>query len=283
MTRLGEALAAGQRRLAAAGIAEPQLEAALLLADALGKPRAFLIAYPELPLAPAALTGFEERLQRRCGGEPIAYIRGRQAFWSLELQVSPATLIPRPETELLVEIALATLPADPPLRVADLGTGCGAIALALAGERPHWHITAIDASEQALAVAEINRDRLRMTQVELRLGSWLRHCPGERFHAILSNPPYVGSADPHLNRGDLRFEPQGALTSGPTGLEAIRDIVRQAPAHLRAGGWLWLEHGWEQGAAVRALLAAAGFTEPRTWQDLSGQDRVSGARYVTSP
>ncbi len=283
MTRLGEALGAGQRRLAGAGIAEPHLEATLLLADALGRPRAFLLAHPELPLAPALLARFEEQIERRWAGEPLAYIRGRQAFWSLELGVSPATLIPRPETELLVEMALAHLPADQPLRIADLGTGCGAIALALASERPRWRITGVDASEQALGVAGINRDRLHLTQVELRLGSWLAPCAGERFHAILGNPPYVASADPHLTQGDLRFEPPDALTPGPTGLEAIREIARQAPAHLLSGGWLWLEHGWYQGAAVRALLGDAGLGQVRTWRDLGGRDRVSGGIWLTCP
>lgn len=283
MTALGEALRAGQRRLAASAIGEPQLEAALLLADALGTSRAYLVAHPEHPLAPAELAGFEERLARRCQGEPLAYIRGRQGFWSLELRVSPATLIPRPETELLVEIALTELPAGQALRVADLGTGCGAIALALAIERPLWRITAVDTSPEALGMAIINRDRLHATQVDLRLGSWLTPFPETRFDAILSNPPYVARADPHLSRGDLRFEPLAALTPGPSGLEAIRTISIQAPAHLTPGGWLWLEHGWDQGPAVRALLTGAGLAEVRTWRDLSGQERVSGGRYITGP
>lgn len=283
MITLGEALREGRSRLAATGIAEPQLEASLLLADALGQSRTYLFAHPELPLAQGVVAHFEARLARRCQGEPVAYIRGCQAFWSLELLVSPATLIPRPETELLVEIALTELPAGQDLRVVDLGTGCGAIALALAKERPGWRIAAVDASPEALALARLNRDRLHLTQVDLYLGGWLSPFPDIRFEAILSNPPYVASTDPHLERGDLRFEPQVALTPGPTGLEAIERIIAQAPAHLTQGGWLWLEHGWEQGPAVRALLEASGLAEVHTWRDFSGQDRVSGGRQIMAP
>ncbi len=276
MTDIRRALEEGDRRLAAAGSDEPRREAEILLAEVLGRPRAYLFAHPDLTLSEATLAAFEGLLERRSAGEPIAYIRGRQAFWSLELRVTPATLIPRPETELLVEIALAELPAAEPLRVADLGTGCGAIALALASERPRWRLWGVDASAEALAVAEQNRQRLRIANLDLRLGIWLDPLAGMQFDAILSNPPYVPSADPHLGRGDLRFEPREALVSGADGLDAIRAIAARAPAQLVPGGEIWIEHGWQQGPAVREVLQRAGLIGARTWSDLGGQERVTG-------
>src|SRR5690606_41469022 len=216
---------------------------------------------------------------RRVAGEPVAYLTGRRGFRHLELQVTPDTLVPRPETELLVELALERLPTDRELRIADLGTGSGAIALALASERPRASVVATDASAAALAVARANADALGIANVEFREGDWFDAVRGERFDLVASNPPYIAEGDPHLQAGDLRFEPAMALSSGSDGLDAIRRIVAGAPAHLQPGGGLLLEHGWEQGAAVRALLSAAGFHAVATARDLEQRDRITYGRY----
>lgn len=249
-----------------------------LLAEALGRSRSWLYAHPEAPVPASARARFEALLARRQAGEPVAYLLGRRGFWSLDLEVGPATLIPRPETECLVELALARLPAGSPLRLADLGTGSGAIALALATERPLARIVATDASPEALAVARRNAERLGLRGVEFRQGDWLAALGDGSFDMIVSNPPYIAAGDPHLAQGDLRFEPAAALASGEDGLEAIRVIVRDARRHLCPGGWLLLEHGWEQGAAVRALLAQAGLVEVDTARDLEGRERASLGR-----
>lgn len=275
---MSEATVAGLLRIQAAGI-DP-VDGELLLAEALGHSRSWLYAHPEAPVPAPARARFEALLARRQAGEPVAYLLGRQGFWSLELEVGPATLIPRPETECLVELALARLPAGQPLRVADLGTGSGAIALALARERPQARIVATDASAEALMVARRNAARLGLGRVEFREGDWLAPLAEELFDLIASNPPYIEQDDPHLAQGDLRFEPPAALASGVDGLDAIRVIVRDAGRHLHAGGWLLLEHGWRQGAAVRALLDAAGFSEVATERDLEGRDRVSLGRWA---
>lgn len=273
---MSEVTVAGLLRIQATGI-DP-VDGELLLAEALGRSRSWLYAHPEAAVPAPARARFEALLARRQAGEPVAYLLGRQGFWSLELEVSPATLIPRPETELLVELALARLPAGQPLRVADLGTGSGAIALALARERPQARIVATDASLEALAVARRNAERLGL-RVEFRHGDWLVPLAQERFDLIASNPPYIEQDDPHLAQGDLRFEPPAALASGADGLDAIRVIVRDAGRHLHPGGWLLLEHGWNQGPAVRVLLEAAGFSEVATERDLEGRDRVSLGRW----
>ncbi|ALN59225.1 N5-glutamine methyltransferase [Lysobacter enzymogenes] len=255
-------------------------EAELLLADALQRSRSWLFAHDDHAPEPEARARFAELLERRAGGEPVAYLLGRRGFWRFDLQVSPATLIPRPETERLVELALERLPPDTESRVADLGTGSGAIALALALERPQAQVLAVDLSEQALAVARANAAELGLANVAFRHGDWFAPLAGERFDLIASNPPYIEAADPHLAQGDLRFEPADALASGADGLDAIRIIARDAPAHLRRGGWLLIEHGWEQGAAVRALLAQAGFAEVATERDWEQRDRVSLGRWA---
>ena len=192
--------------------------------------------------------------------------------------MSPATLIPRPETERLVELALERLPDDRPLRVADLGTGSGAIALALASERPLAQVVATDLSGDALRVAQANAETNRIANVAFRQGSWLAPLAGQRFDLIASNPPYIADGDPHLMQGDLRYEPPAALSSGADGLDAIREIVATAPAYLLPGGWLLLEHGWDQGEAIRALLLAAGFVDVATETDLEQRDRVTLGR-----
>src|SRR6185312_15239860 len=221
---------------------------------------------------------FEALVARRAAGEPVAYLTGRRGFWTLELEVTPATLIPRPETELLVELALERLPRDMACRVADLGTGSGAIALAIASERPQAQVVATDASADALAVARRNAQRQGFGNVRFVQGDWLAPLAGERFALIVSNPPYIEAADPHLARGDLRYEPAAALASGADGLDDIRRIIADAPAHLEAGGWLLFEHGWNQGDAARALLREAGYAQVFTAQDLEARDRVSGGK-----
>ena len=253
-------------------------DAQLLLAHALGKGRSWLFGHADDPVGEEDTTRFDALCARRQAGEPVAYLTGLQGFWTLDLAVSPATLIPRPETELLVELALARLPAGAASRIADLGTGSGAIALALAKERPRAVVVATDASAAALEVARRNAPRNRIANVEFREGDWLSPLAGESFDLIASNPPYIAEGDSHLDRGDLRFEPPSALASGPDGLEAIRRIVRDAPSHLAQSGWLLLEHGRDQGAAVRALLAAAGFIEIQTARDLEDRDRVTFGR-----
>ncbi len=263
---------AGAARLC---VDEARREAELLAEFALGADRAWLFAHAEDPVADAARDRFLDLLARRAGGEPLAYILGHVGFWTLDLEVTPDTLIPRPETELLVEAALARLPEGTAPRVADLGTGSGAIALALASERPQARVLATDASAAALDVARRNAARNEIGNVAFRQGDWLEPLAGERFDLIASNPPYVALGDPHLAQGDLRFEPDAALASGADGLDALRTIARDAPAHLLPGGWLLLEHGLDQGEAVRGLLRDAGFHRIETLRDLEDRERVT--------
>ena len=254
------------------------VDAEALLAHALGRDRGWLFAHADDAVAAGHRDRFASLLTRREAGEPVAYLCGRRGFWTLDLTVTPDTLIPRPETELLVELALARLPAGRALRVADLGTGSGAIALALASERPQARVDAVDASPGALAVAQDNARAAGIPNVAFHLGDWFAALPDRRFDLVASNPPYIAEGDPHLARGDLRHEPAMALSSGRDGLDAIRAIVRDAPAHLHPGGWLLLEHGHDQGEPVRALLQAAGFVEVATHRDLEGRDRVGLGR-----
>ena len=264
--------------LASARTAIDAEDAAILLAHALGRSRGWLFAHASDPVDAPAAERFLQLVQARASGEPVAYLVGHQGFWSLELAVSPATLIPRPETERLVELALERLPINTELRIADLGTGSGAIALALARERPAASVVATDASADALQIARANALRNRIGNVEFRHGDWLAPLAGERCALIASNPPYIALGDAHLAQGDLRFEPAMALSSGPDGLDALRTIARDAPACLLPRGWLLLEHGWEQGEAVRALLNAAGFVEIVTARDLEQRERISLGR-----
>lgn len=266
--RIDEALRAARLRI------DPT-DAELLLAHVLGASRTWLFAHARDDLPPEPRARFESLVARRAEGEPVAYLVGRRGFWSLDLQVTPATLIPRPETELLVELALERLPADRMLRVADLGTGSGAIALAIARERPQAKVVATDASADALAIARGNAARHGLDNVVFREGRWFAPLAGERFDLVASNPPYVADGDAHLEQGDLRYEPRSALAAGPDGLDDVRIIVADARGHLAAGGWLLLEHGLDQGDAVRTLLDAAGFTQVATRQDLEGRDRVT--------
>lgn len=249
--------------------------AELLLGHALKRDRAWLFAHARDAMAAAELSAFQNLIARRVAGEPVAYVIGTRGFWTLDLRVTPDTLIPRPETERLVELALERLPVDQPVRVADLGTGTGAIALAIASERPQAQVIATDASQAALAIAQDNAQRNDLARVQFRPGSWLAPLTGERFDVIVSNPPYIASDDAHLQQGDLRYEPASALASGADGLDDLRQIIRAAPRHLLGDGWLLLEHGWDQGEAVRQLLNDAGFIEVATEQDLEQRDRVS--------
>jgi len=256
----------------------PRLDAELLLAAALNKPRSYLRTWPERELEVDQLALFQANLQRRRQGEPVAYILGHQGFWSLELEVAPHTLIPRPDTELLVETALDLLPATP-LLVLDLGTGTGAIALALASERSGWQVTGVDRIEEAVALAERNRQRLGLGNAGFLLSHWFSALAGQRYGLILSNPPYIRADDQHLAQGDVRFEPSSALVAGRDGLDDIRAIIQAAPEYLLAGGWLLLEHGFDQAEDVRGLLADGGFVEVHSRRDLAGLERISLGRF----
>jgi len=253
------------------------LDAQLLLARALGRSRSFLHAEPGAPCPAPAHQAFVAWIARRASGEPLAYITGEREFWSQPLQVTPAVLVPRPETELLVERALALGP-DGPARVLDLGTGSGAVALSLALERPHWQVTATDASPAALAIAAANAHALRVSNCGFVEGSWYEPLKGQLFDLIVSNPPYIAPGDPALTDPALRHEPQSALVSPPDGLAALREIILGATAHLAAGGALALEHGSDQGPAVAEMLVRAGFSHVRCHADLAGHPRISEAR-----
>ncbi len=246
-------------------------EARLLLAHACAWTEARIIGFPETHLGDDVQSKFADFAARRRAGEPIAYIVGYKEFYGLRLAVTPAVLIPRPETELLVDLALEREVAA----VADLGTGSGAIALTIKQHRPAARVVGVEASPAALALARQNADRLKLA-VEWRLGRWLEPLADERFDLVVANPPYVAAGDPHLP--ELRYEPQEALISGPDGLDAIREIVARAPACLNERGWLLLEHGIDQDGAVRRLLLQAGFEEVQSWPDLAGIARVSGGR-----
>lgn len=254
-----------------------RLDAELLLAAALGKSRSYLHTWPERIVSSEAAQVFADFLSRRRTGEPVAYILGQQGFWKLDLEVAPHTLIPRPDTELLVETALELLPATP-ARMLDLGTGTGAIALALASERPAWQVVAVDRIDEAVALAERNRQRLQLNNVHVHTSHWYDALDGEHFDLIISNPPYIRAEDPHLVAGDVRFEPSSALVAGQDGLDDLRVIIAQAPGHLLPGGWLLLEHGYDQAADVRELLSQQGFGDVCSRIDLGGHERISLGR-----
>jgi len=283
MPTIAEAVRHGAAILTAAGLdadgaAAPRFEAELLLCEAAGLNRTSLIAWPERMLTAPQSEHFEALVGRRAAGEPIAYILGRGGFWGLDLVVTPDTLIPRPETELLVEWALEAWPADAPAVCADLGTGSGAIACAIARERPAWTIIALEHSPAALDVAVGNARRLGLNNVVPVRSNWMAAIAANGFDLIVANPPYVRADDPHLERGDLRFEPAGALAAGADGLDAIRIIAEQARRCLRPAGHLAIEHGWDQDASVRALLDAAGYDGIVSHRDLAGHPRMTSAR-----
>ncbi|KQQ60650.1 protein-(glutamine-N5) methyltransferase, release factor-specific [Pseudomonas sp. Leaf129] len=256
-----------------------RLDIELLLAAALGKSRSYLHTWPERIVPSEAAHAFAEFMRRRQAGEPVAYILGQQGFWKLDLEVAAHTLIPRPETELLVEAALQLLPPRS-ARVLDLGTGTGAIALALASECGAWQITAVDRVADAVALAERNRVRLNLGNARVLESHWFSALQGERFDLIVSNPPYIASADPHLSAGDVRFEPASALVAGEDGLDDLRLIISQAPGHLQPGGWLLLEHGYDQAPVVRELLAQHDFEQIESRVDLGGHERITLGRLL---
>lgn len=254
-----------------------RLDAEVLLAHVLGKPRSYLHAWPHAQLHEPQLALYRQLVARRAEGEPVAYLTGRREFWSLDFEVSRATLIPRPETELLVEQALAGLPADRPLRVADLGTGSGAVAVALARERNRWRLCATDRSVAAIEIARRNAARLQVPELDFVVGDWSSAFADRSLDAIVSNPPYVAEQDPHLAQGDVRFEPRTALAAGAQGLDDLGRLIQDAARVLKAGGWLFLEHGAGQSAAVRALLNKLNFKGIATLRDLAGLERVTRA------
>lgn len=267
---LGAALALARGRI-------PAAETRLLLGALTGASTAQIAAYPEHALAPELALRFVDMLVRREQGEPVAYLLGEREFYGRSFRVSPAVLIPRPETELIVDTVLARVVKDAALRILDLGTGSGALAVSLALELPAAQVTAVDISPAALAVAAANAQRLgaRLRCLE---SDWFAALQGEVFDLIVSNPPYIAAGDPHLEEGDVRFEPPGALASGPAGLDDLARIAAEAPAHLSSGGWLLMEHGYDQGAAVRDLLLARGFLDVASARDLAGIERIGFGR-----
>ncbi|PKO92682.1 MAG: peptide chain release factor N(5)-glutamine methyltransferase [Betaproteobacteria bacterium HGW-Betaproteobacteria-1] len=258
---------------------EAALEARLLLQESLNVSHAWLLTHEDDALTDDAARTFEDKLQRRLRGEPVAYILGQREFYGLDLTVSPDTLIPRPDTETLVEAALERIPPNQSCKVLDLGTGTGAIALAIASQRPDAELTAVDFSGKALNIAAGNAKQLNIRNVRFLQSDWFTSLGGETFDIIVSNPPYIAKTDPHLIQGDLRFEPMSALASGSDGLDDIRRIIASAAGHLNQGGWLLLEHGYDQAAAVAELLQQHHFLEIAHKQDLAQITRVSSGQF----
>lgn len=252
----------------------PRLDVEILLGYVLGKDRSFLYTWPERSLNTDQHQQFQALFTRRLNGEPVAHLTGQREFWSLSLKVSPVTLIPRPETELLVELALG-LGLGEKASVLDLGTGTGAIALALASEKQHWNIFAVDSSAAAVALAQENRQQLGFNHVHISQSDWFSNLAEEQFDLIVSNPPYICAEDKHLRQGDVRFEPSSALVADESGLADIRAIVASAGSHLKPCGWLMLEHGYEQAGEVREEMSQAGYCKVTTYMDLAGLDRVT--------
>ena len=269
------ALHQASERFAALAYANPQLDAQVLLCHVLQCGRSFLLTWPERTLTEQQYLDFERLIRRRAAGEPIAYLTGEREFWSLPIKVTADTLIPRPETELLVALALTHMPSTTPGAVADMGTGSGAVALALASERPGWQVLATDSAAAALAVARENAERLQLRNLSFQDGDWCTGLGGAQFDLIVSNPPYVAAQDPHLTIGDVRFEPPSALLAGADGMAAIRQLARCSRAHLKPGGWLLFEHGPVQGAESRAMLAELGYRDIATHRDLGERERVT--------
>lgn len=278
MQTIRSALQQAQAQLSSAhdlGDIDARYESQLLLQHVLKANRAWLIAHENDTLEGEALQAFKSSIERRAKGEPIAYILGNREFYGLNLAVTPATLIPRPDTETLVEAALSKISLNHNMHVLDLGTGTGAIALAIAQQRPQASVTAVDASQPALDVARQNGKQLKLSNVSFISSNWFSNLPQLQFDVIVSNPPYIEETDLHLQQGDLRFEPISALASGADGLDDIRRIISDCLIHLKPQGWLMLEHGYNQAKAVRALMAITGLVDIETLQDLGGNDRVT--------
>lgn len=260
----------------------PRLDLEVLLCHLLGKSRAWLYTWPEHPLEEAQQAQFDALLKRRLAGEPVAHLTGSREFWSLPLKVNRSTLIPRPDTEVLVETVLAVCP-QAEAAVLDLGTGTGAIALALASEKPHWQVTAVDSMPAAVALAEENRNRLGFSNVHVLQSDWFSALDAQRFDVIVSNPPYIDTQDPHLREGDVRFEPLSALVAEEQGLADIRKIAANGRDFLADNGLLAVEHGWEQGKAVRKLFTELGYTAVETRLDYAGRERITLGWYHKTP
>jgi len=257
---------------------DARYESQLLLQHILNVNRAWLIAHENDSLPADIQARFDALVQRRLNGEPMAYILGSREFYGLDLNVTPATLIPRPDTEILVDAALKKIPADIALQILDLGTGTGAIALAIAHQRPHAHVTAVDASQAALDIAISNSKKLGIANISFVLSDWFSALNQDKFDVIASNPPYIEAGDSHLNQGDLRFEPVTALASGADGLDDIRRIIDGCLIHLKPQGWLMFEHGYNQAAAVAELMAQAGLVNIETLRDFGGNERVTAGK-----
>ena len=258
----------------------PRLDAELLMGMVLRKPRSFLHAWPEQQLSEQEAACYEALLRRRFSGEPIAYMTGFREFWSMPLRVTPAVLIPRPDTELLVERALLRLPQDQDTRVLDLGTGSGAVALAIARERPRTQVIGVDISVAALELARANAELQKIGNVEFRESDWFDAVRGEKFNVVVGNPPYVAEDDPHLSRGDVRFEPRLALDAGETGMNCFRAILDRAHNYIVRQGWLLLEHGPDQHMPLRRLMEAQHYHDITLHKDAAGRDRVTECRFV---
>lgn len=258
--------------------ADSRLDAEILLAHVLNKNRAYLFAHPEALVPPEQLDLYNKLIVKRAEGMPIAYLTGYRDFWSLNLKVNEHTLIPRHETELLVELILDLIPDRSNTTILDMGTGSGAIALAIAKERPDWDIIACDFSKEALKIAQENALRLKITNVIFHHSDWFKALPKKQYHAIISNPPYISERDPHLNQGDIRFEPLTALASGQDGLADLQYIIEHGFEYLLPDGLLLLEHGYNQKNQLRAILDKSGYKSVNCWQDIQGNDRVSGGR-----
>ena len=261
-----------------AGGESPRRDAEILLEHVTGKARTWILAFGETALTADQQRELDALLARRKTGEPVAHLVGEREFWSLPLYVSAATLIPRPDTECLVEQALARLPATP-ARILDLGTGTGAIALALASERPDCQVTAVDLMPAAVALAQRNLERLALKNVTVQQSSWFTALADQQFEMIVSNPPYIDECDPHLGEGDVRFEPRSALVAADHGLADLSHIIIQSRQHLVSNGWLLLEHGWTQGEAVRNLFLQAGFAQVETCRDYGGNERLTVGKW----
>jgi release factor glutamine methyltransferase len=253
-----------------------RVDAEVLLAHVLQVPRAFLFAHPEQEMLETQLMQYEQLVRERSNGSPIAYLVGLREFWSLPLSVSNDTLIPRPETELLVEVTLKCLAGKSDANILDLGTGTGAVALALASERPYWNLRATDISSGAIRIARKNADHLHLNNITFYISDWFKEIPMQTFDAIISNPPYIAQNDPHLLEGDLRFEPVGALVSGYDGLDALRHLIRESKRYLDNNGFLLVEHGFTQQPAVQKLFEQAGYQNVQSWKDIQNIDRVTG-------
>ena len=266
------------QHLASAGIDSARLDAECLISHVLERPRSYLYAYADIEIEALYLDKIREVLARRLSGEPVAYILGEKEFWSMSMNVGPGVLIPRPDTECLVECVL-DLPLPDDAGVVDLGTGTGAIAIALAKERPRWHVCAVDKSPQALAYAAQNRRRHAVDQTSIIGADWLSAFAGECFHAVIANPPYIDELDPHLMCGDVRFEPKSALVADDHGLADIIHIADVARVYLKKNGKLFIEHGYQQGPAVRNILSKMNYKKVLTFKDLSGHDRVTWANF----